>query len=218
MENKLNQDGDAEEQPKEEISEDVSQAPSTEEKETSEKQKDDEWKRMMQSRTDTAESTAQKLEKELQQLRKDREQQRLEAQRKEIADLADEPEEQAKVRRRHEREDKLRKIDEEIAQKEGAVERKYDQAIELATKHNLSLADARELMNAGTPREMELLAQIKVAEKAKGKVPTKESGFRPDSATSDAAPSDFKQLEKNFIEDPYKYGKQYREALLKRGQ
>ena len=201
METEQTQEGVDEEQVKEEISTPVSETASTEEKATSEKQKDDEWKRMMQSRTDTAESTAQKLEKELQQLRKDREQQRLEAQRKEIADLADEPEEQAKVRRRHEREDKLRKIDEEIAQKEGAVERKYDQAIELATKHNLSLADARELMNAGTPREMELLAQIKVAEQAKVTKPpkeTKESGFKPDSGTSDAGSDDDASFQKRW--------------------
>jgi hypothetical protein len=75
------------------------------------------------------------------------------------------------------------------------------------------------LMSAGTPKEMELLAELKVAKQAKGQGKVQEKGgFRPDSNTSDAAPSDFKQLEKNFIADPYKYGKAYKEALAKRGQ
>ena len=218
METEQTQEGVVEEQVKEEISTPVSETTSTEEKATSEK--DDDWKRMMQSRADKAESKSQKLESELQNLRKEREQQRLEARQKEIAALSDEPDEQAKVRRKHQLEDEVNKLQELKTQEEGAVQRKYDQAIDLARQHSLSLDDARELMNAGTPREMELLAQIKVAEQAKGqgKVLPKEKGFKPDSNTSDAAPSDFKQLEKNFIEDPYKYGKHYREALLKRGQ
>ena len=55
MEKELNQEGDVEEQPVEENLEEVSKAPSPEEKETSEKQKADEWKRTMQSRADKAE-------------------------------------------------------------------------------------------------------------------------------------------------------------------
>lgn len=39
-----------------------------------------------------------------------------------------------------------------------------------------------------------------------------------DRAISDAVPSDFKRLQQNFIDDPMKYGKEYREALAKRGQ
>jgi len=220
MEKVQTQEGVAEEQVKEETSKLASEVTSSEDKATSEKQKADEWKRTMQSRTDKAESTAQKLETELQKLRNEREQQRLVARRKEIADLEGDTDEQAKVKRKHELEDEVNKLQELKSKEEGAVQRKYDQAIELARQHSLSLDDARDLMDAGSPREMELLAKLKVAEKAKGlgKVLPKEAGFRPDSATSDAAPSDFKQLEKNFIADPYKYGKAYKEALLKRGQ
>ena len=87
MEKELNQAGEVKEQPKEEISKDVSQVTSPEEKETSEKQKDNEWKRKMQSRTDTAESTLKSTEEKLQKLQTEREQQRLVARRKEIADL-----------------------------------------------------------------------------------------------------------------------------------
>ena len=221
MEKELNQEGVVEEQVKEETSKPASEVTSPEEKAASEKQKaDDEWKRKMQSRTDTAESTLKSAQEKLQKLHDESEQQRLVARRKEIVDLEGEPDEQAKVKRKHELEDEVNKLQELKSKEEGAVQRKYDQAIDLARQHSLSLDDARDLMDAGSPREMELLAQLKVAEKAKGlgKVQSKEGGFRPDSATSDAAPSDFKQLEKNFIADPYKYGKQYKEALLKRGQ
>jgi len=196
MEQEQAQEGTVEEQVKEEISKPVSETVSTGEKATSES---DEWKRMMQSRADKAEFKAQSLEKELQTLRKEREQQRLEARQKEIAALSDEPDEQAKVRRKHQLEDELLRLEEQKTQQEGAVQRKYDQAIELATKHNLSLADARELMKAETPREMELLAQLKLAEKARDSKPPKETkgtGFKPDSATSDAGGDD----DKSFLE------------------
>jgi len=218
METEQTQEGGVKEQPKEETSKVVSETASTEGKTTSEK--DDEWKRTMQSRTDKAEFALKSTNEKLQKLQDEREQQRLVTRQKEITDLEGEPDEQAKVRRKHQLEDEVNKLQDQKVQQEGAVERKYDQAIDLAGKHGLSLDDARELMNAETPKEMELLAQLKVAEKAKGqgKVQEKESGFRPDSATSDAAPSDFKQLEKNFIADPYKYGKAYKEALAKRGQ
>jgi len=201
METEQTQEGVVEEQVKEEISTPVSETPSTEEKATSEKQKDDEWKRMMQSKADKAEFALKSAQGQLQELRKEREQQRLEARQKEIAALADEPDEQAKARRKHQLEDEVNKLQELKTQEEGAVQRKYDQAIELATKHNLSLADARELMNAGTPREMELLAQIKVAEQAKVTKPpkeTKESGFKPDSGTSDAGSDDDASFQKRW--------------------
>ena len=200
MEKELNQEGDAKEQPKEDISKDASEVTSPEEKETSEKQKEKEWKSMMQSRTDKAESTAQKLETELQKLRSEREQQRLVARRKEIADLEGDTDEQAKVKRKHELEDEVNKLQELKEKEEGAVQRKYDQAIDLARQHSLSLDDARDLMNAGTPKEMELLAQLKVAEKAKGSTPPKEKeGFpKPDSGTSDAGSDDDASFQKHW--------------------
>ena len=189
MEKELNQEGDVKEQPVEENLEDASKAPSLEEKETSEKQKADEWKRTMQSRADKAEFALKSTQEELQKLHNEREQQRLVARRKEIVDLEGEPDEQAKVRRKHELEDEVNKLQELKSKEEGAVQRKYDQAIDLARQHSLSLDDARDLMDAGSPREMELLAQLKVAEKAKiqGAPPKEKEGFpKPDSGTSDA--------------------------------
>jgi len=182
MEKEETPKGVAEEQPKEEISEDVSTPASKDEKATS--AKDDEWKRMMQSRTDKAEAEATKVKEKLQKLELEREQQRSQARKKEIEALEGEPEEQAKLRRKHELEDEVTKLEQLKNQQEGAVERKYDQALELADKYSLGLAEARELMKAETPREMELLAQLKVRDLEK-KEPQKESVI-PDSATSDA--------------------------------
>ena len=95
---------------------------------------------------------------------------------------------QAQAKRKHQLEDDLAKLERQKVDDEGAVQRKYEQSIELATQHNLSLADARELMSAGSPKEMELMAQLKVAEKAKVQEdsPPKEGFPTPDSGTSDA--------------------------------
>jgi len=190
MEKETTQEGAVEEQPKEEISTVASETASTEEAATSEKQKrEEEWKGMMQSRTDKAEAKARKLEENLQQLQQREEQRLSEERRKEIEALADDPDGQARARYRHKLEDDIKakeKYNEELAQK---MWNKYDQAIALADKYDLSPADARALMEAETPREMELLAQIKVAEREKiQKPPPKEekTGFKPDSATSDA--------------------------------
>ena len=216
MEQELKQEGATTEQPKEEISKETPKVTLPEEKKTSERTYSEiEW-RKMQSMKDKADATLKNVETQLQELRKRTGQQALEVRQKEIQALDGEPDEQAKLRRKHQLEDEVNKLNEVKSQQEGAVQRKYDQALELAAQHGLSLSDARELMAAETPKEMELLAQIKVAEQEKDA--QKSTGPSPDSATSDAAPSDFKQLEKNFIADPYKYGKQYKEALAKRGQ
>lgn len=179
------------EKPKEEISKETPKVTSPEKKATSERTySEPEW-RKMQSAKDTADSKAQKLERENQTLRDQQIQQRLVARQKEIADLDGDADSQASAKRKHQLEDDLTKLERQKEDVEGAVDRKYDQAIDLATQHNLSLADARELMKAGSPREMELMAQLKVAEKAKVQEEsppkeTKESGFSPDSGTSDA--------------------------------
>jgi len=194
------QEGVVKEGVKEEISGPVSKPTSTETTATSEKS--EEWKRMMQSRVDKAEAQARKVTEELQALRREREQQRLEARQKEIEALADEPDEQAKVRRKHQLEDEVLRLEEQKIQQEGAVAKKYDKALELANKYNLGLADARDLMNAETPREMELLAQLKVAEQAKGQSPEKTAttGFTPDSGTSDAGGDDDETFMKDYSE------------------
>jgi len=190
------------EQPKEEISKETPKVTPTEKKATSEKTYSEvEWGKM-QSMKDKAESKALRYEQELQELRKQGEQQRLEARRKEITELADEPEEQVKVRRKHQLEDEVTKLQDQKVTEEGAVQRKYDQAIDLATQHNLNLDDARELMSAGSPKEMELMAQLKVAEQAKGqtKTPTEETGVKPDSGTSDAGADSDKAFLKSYSE------------------
>ena len=219
MEKELKQEGAVEEQPKEEISEGVSKATPTEEKKTSEIIRGEEEYRKIQSMKDKAEAALQSAQKELQELRKFNEQQRLETRKKELDALSDDPDGLAKVRHRHQLEDEITRLEQKRLEEEGAVARKYDQAANLAKEYNLNLDEARELLDATSPKEMELMAKLKAVEKAKGQDKVQEKGgFRPDSNTSDAAPSDFKQLQKNFIADPYKYAKAYKEALAKRGQ
>ena len=219
METEQTQEGVVEEQVKEEISTPVSETASTEEKATSEKQKDDEWKRMMQSKADKAEFALKSAQGQLQELRKYNEQRELEAQRKELEAVADEPELLKIVKERQRLDAKKREFDAYIRETQGDVDRQYKDAIRLSEQYGVKISELFGV--AKSTEQMELLAENLAlkAEQAKGQDKVqKEKGFRPDSNTSDAAPSDFKQLEKNFIEDPYKYGKQYREALLKRGQ
>jgi len=222
MEQDLKQDGTAEEQPTEDTSKVASEVVSTDEKTVSEKTRTDEIVRNLQSSKDKAEFRAKKAEeftqsvqKELQEFRSEIERQKQEARQKEIDALASEPEEQAKLRRKFSIEDFEQKTLKELKEKEVGLSKKYNQALDLIEKYGLYNA-FDELMKVESPREMELLAQVKAAEKAKGQV--KKEAYAPDSATSDAAPSDFKKLEQDFIKDPYKYGKQYKEALAKRGQ
>ena len=192
MEQESNQVEATTEQPKEEISKETPQVTPTEEKKTSERTySETEW-RKMQSMKDTADSKVQKLEKDNSALRDQQEQQRLISRQKEIADLEGDADGQAQAKRKHQLEDNLAKLERENTDSEGAVQRKYDQAIDLATQYNLSLADARELMKAETPKEMELQAQLKVAEKAKVTVesPPKEGFPTPDSGTNDAGSDD----------------------------
>lgn len=194
------------------------QVTSPAEKAPSERPRTEEEFRKVQSMKDKADATLKSVQSELQELRKANEQQRLEARKKEITDLDGDPDGQTSARRKHQLEDELRDLGQQKEEAEGAVERKYAQAEELGIRYKLSLADTRDLMRAKNPEHMEDLAQLK-AERAKGQGKVQsETEFKPDSATSDAAPSDFKQLEKNFIADPYKYGKAYKEALAKRGQ
>lgn len=203
MEQELTQTGVAKEQSAEVTSKAVSQVTSVEEKATSEKPRIEDTKeyRSMQSLKDKAEGTLKSVQSELQELRKHNDEQRLVARRKEITDLEGDSDEQAKVRRKHGLEDEVNKLQELKTTEEGAVQRKYDQAIDLARQHGLSLDDARDLMDAGTPREMELLAQLKVAEQAKGQVePLVPSGFKPDSGTSDVGGEDDETFMKNYSE------------------
>jgi len=152
------------------------------------------------------------------------ERQRLETQRKEIEAVADDPDAKKALLRSYDLDKRERGIEDKRKQDEAAVGRMFSDAEALAIEYNLKPSD---LLVAANPEAMKLLAKNLALEreldatKAKGQTPENKSGdetFTPDSGTSDAAPSDFKQLEKNFIADPYKYGKQYKEALAKRGQ
>jgi len=195
MEQELKQDGVIKEPPREEISKAVPEV-SPVEKETS-KRTEGEF-RKIQSLKDKAESRLQAVEKELQELHKDREQQRLEARKREIEGLEGDAEGQSHAKRKHQLEDEVRTLEEKKVKEDGAVQRKYDQALDLAKQHSLSLEDARELMTAESPREMELLAQLKAMEKEKGV----KSGFKPDSGVSESGELDEKKIRSDYMKDP----------------
>ena len=228
MKQELNQDEATEEQPEvasQETTEETPEVTSTEEKATSERQRTEEEFRKLQGIMTKAindakakDATLQSVQNELQELRKRNDQQELDARRKEIEDASGEPELLKIVRERHRLDDEKQKFAQYTRETQGDVDRQYKDAIRLSEQYGVKISELFGV--AKSTEQMELLAENLAlkAEQAKGKVPTKESGFRPDSATSDAAPSDFKQLQKNFIADPYKYGKQYKEALAKRGQ
>ena len=187
MEQELNQTGEVKEQPTEKPSEVVSKPPSTDEKKTSGRTEDE--FRKIQSMKDKAEATLNKVQSELQELRKAREQERLLQRQKEISDMDGDAEGQTKARRKHQLEDELLQLQDKREKEEGAVARKYDQAEDLARKYDLNLSEARELLEATTPREMELMAQLKAREKEKvqDKAPTgTKEAFTPDSGASDA--------------------------------
>ncbi|MFX1476175.1 MAG: hypothetical protein ACFFCO_11950 [Promethearchaeota archaeon] len=198
-----------EETPKE-SPEPTSETTSTEEKATSERVRTEEEFRKLQSRMTRAINDAKSYEKnlqtvqsQLQELRKKEEQRELEARQRELSALEGEPEEQAKVRRKHQLEDEVRRLEQKRTDEEGAVGRKYDQALNLAKEHNLSLEDARELLDATSPREMELLAQLKARnmKEEQAKTATSEkSGYKPDSGTSDAGGEDDKAFMKRYSE------------------
>jgi hypothetical protein len=188
MEQELKQEGAVEEQVTETPSEPVSKATPPEEKATSERIRGEEEFRKIQSMKDKAEAALQSAQKELQELRKFNEQQRLETRKKELDALADDPDGLAKVRHRHQLEDEITRLEQKRLEEEGAVARKYDQAANLAKEYNLNLDEARELLDATSPKEMELMAKLKAVEKAKVPIPKEEkTGFpKPDSGTSDA--------------------------------
>lgn len=230
MKQELNQDEATEEQPEvasQETTEETPEVTSTEAKATSERQRTEEEFRKLQGIMTKAinankakDATLQSVQNELQELRKRNDQQELEARRKEIEDASGEPELLKIVRERHRLDDEKQKFAQYTRETQEDVDRQYKDAIRLSEQHGVKISELFGV--AKSTEQMELLAENLAlkAEQAKGqdKVLPKDKGFRPDSNTSDAAPSDFKQLRQNFIEDPWKYGKQYREALAKRGQ
>ena len=219
MEQELKQDGEVKEQVQETPSEPVSKTPSTEEKATSKKDErvytPDEF-RKMQSMKDKAENLYKSVQSELQELRRKGEQERLEARKREIADLDGDPEGQGKLRRKHQLEDELNLLEEKKRDEEGAVARKYDQAMDLAKQYDLSLTEARELLDATTPKEMELMAQLKAREKEKVQITsTEKTGFKPDSGTSDTGGEDDEAFIKRYAEGKSDDHKRARKILQK---
>ena len=197
MEQESKQEGQVKEEPKEETSKETPKPVQPVEKATSEKTyTETEW-RKMQSMKDQEAAKAQKLERELTELRKAELQRKLEARQKEIQSFEGEPDEQARVKRKHALEDSLQELESKNQELSDAVGRKYDNAMKLAEQYNLGLADARELMAAETPREMELMAQIKVAEnRTVPETPT----IKPDSGTSDAGGDSDETFLKSYSE------------------
>ena len=205
MEKELNQEGDAKEQPIEENLEDASKAPSPEEKETSEKQ--DEWKRTMQSRADKAEFTLKSTQTELQKLQRRDYERQLADRKREVESLEGEPDEQAKARHKHQLQDEIKTLEENNERLKGAVMDKYDQAKILVREHNLNPDDIFKLIEeTTTATEMKLMAEnlgLKTKEQTKvqGAPPKEKEGFpKPDSGTSDAGGDSDEAFMKNYSE------------------
>ncbi|MCJ7828974.1 MAG: hypothetical protein MUP81_04460 [Dehalococcoidia bacterium] len=200
MEQELNQTGETTEQPKEEISKETPKVVSAETKTTSERPRTEDEFRKIQSLKDKADARLTKVESELQGLRKANEQQRLLQRQREISDLEGDTDGQAKIRKKHQLEDELSQLQDRREKEEGAVARKYDQAMDLAKEHNLSLSEARELLEATTPKEMELMAQLKAREKEKLQIKVEEPAFKADSGSSDAGGESDEAFMKRYSE------------------
>ena len=203
MEQESTQAGEVKEQPKEEISKATPETPSVEEKATSKGRTEEEF-RKLQSMKDKAEATAQTRDKEFQavqaqlnELQTAMERQRLEARKKEIEALESDPDAQRRVISMHELEDQRNKLEKDMKLQQEALVRKYNQATELAANFNVPIT---ELLTAETPREMELMAQVKGAGKG---VKAQTEGFVPDSGVSETGTLDKKRVVDNYIKDPY---------------
>lgn len=218
MEKELNQTGETTEQPKEKISKETPKVVSAETKTTSERPRTEDEFRKIQSLKDKADARLTKVEGELQGLRKANEQQRLLQRQREISDLEGDADGQSKVRRKHQLEDELSQLQDRSEKEEGAVARKYDQAMDLAKQFDLNLTEARELLDAATPKEMELMAQLKAKEKEKvlPKAPTgTKEAFSPDSGASDAGGESDEAFMKRYSEGKSDDHKRAKKVLAK---
>jgi len=207
MEQESTQTGDVQEQPKEEPSKEVSQ-PSAEEKKTSRVEDTAEF-RNIQSLKDKADARAIKAEKavesmqnQLQELRNDIERQRLEEQRRQIDALADDPEAQKKLMAKFDIDKERREFDAHQKREREGMMKAWNQAADLVKEYNLTPADASDLLNAGSPREMELMAKLKAAEHPKVETPKEEKKevFTPDSGKSDSGGEDDDAFMKRYSE------------------
>ena len=199
------QEGEVKEQPKEEISKDVSEIPSTEKKATSRIEDTDEY-RNIQSQKDKADARAIKAEKsvesmqnQLQELRNDMERERLEAQKRQLDALADDPDAQKKLMAKFDLDKERRDFEAHQKREREGMLRAWNQASDLVREYNLNPADAADLLNAESPKEMELMAKLKAAEQTKVETPKEEKdNFVPDSGKSDAGMTDDEQFMKDY--------------------
>jgi hypothetical protein len=129
--------------------------------------------------------------------------------------LADDPDGQSKVRLKHQLEDEVKILTEKKQKEEDAVGRKYDQALDLAKEYDLNLQEARELLDATTPKEMELMAKLKTREHEKS-VEKEKTGFKPDSATSDSGGESDEAFIKSYSEGKSSDHKRARKILYKK--
>ena len=130
----------------------------------------------------------------------DLERQRLEAQRKELEAVADDPEAKKVLLRSYDFDKRERELNEKEKSNREAMQRMFDDAETLAAEHNLKPSD---LLSAGSPEAMKLLAQNLALQK-KLEMQTKETpkgkeGFpTPDSGTSDAGADDDASFQKRW--------------------
>ncbi len=130
------------------------------------------------------------------------ERQRLETQRKELESVADDPDAKKALLRSYDLDKREREIEEKRQQDEAAVGRMFSDAEALAIEYNLKPSD---LLVAPNPEAMKLLAKNLALEreldatKAKKETPKEEeSGFTPDSGTSDAGADSDEAFQKRW--------------------
>ena len=202
MEQEETPTGDVEEQVTETPSEPVSKPPSEEIKATSEK--DDQWRRDMQSRTDKAEAQNRRLEGQLQKLQGDMERQVKEARQRQIDAVSDDPEKQKELIAKFD-------FDDYKAKEMAGIDMAWNQVADLMTQYNLPTSSISELRRATNPEHMTEIAkslakdlelqQLKAKELEKPPVaePSVETPA-PDSGTNDAGTDSDEAFQKAWNE------------------
>ena len=129
------------------------------------------------------------------------ERQRLETQRKELEAVADDPEAKKALLRSFDFDKRERELNEKEKANREAMQRMFSDAEALAAEHNLKPSD---LLSAGTPEAMKLLAQNLALQReldtkqAKETPKEKEDFPTPDSGTSDAGSDDDASFQKRW--------------------
>jgi len=131
----------------------------------------------------------------------DLERQRLDTQKREIEALSDDPEAKKALLRSYDLDKKERELNEREKANREAMQRMFDEAEALAAEHNLKPSD---LLSAGTPEAMKLLAKNLALQRELDSKQTEETpkeGFeKPDSNTSDAGADSDEAFMKSYSE------------------